>query len=112
MSGEVNVSAFTFEDSTKAFASIRMRVNGVRPIRQVTEDGDVVPNAAFFVDSSDYSLDHPFFKLKFMIHKHVWENINDTQLVMFRGTTQEIFAVSLAEQYDNLGKLFLLILYC
>lgn len=100
----MNVSAYTFDDSTKAFANIRLSVTDAKPILQVDEDGMVIPTQARRIKIRDFAKTHQFLKIKFVVYKHVWENIGDTNMVINRGLNVEAFALQLSDMYEDLGK--------
>lgn len=103
--GSLNVSAYTFDDSTKAFANIRLSITEARPILQVGDDGLVVATLARRIRSKDIPKAHQLLKVKFVVYKHVWEHIDDRNMVINRGLNLEAFALQLSDMYEELGKL-------
>lgn len=101
--GSLNVSAYTFDDSTKAFANIRLSVTDVRPILQVDDDGLVITTQAKKIRSRDFPKTLNFLKMKFIVYKYVWENIHDSDIVFNRGLNVEAFALHLSDMYEDLG---------
>lgn len=100
----MNVSAYTFDDSTKAFANIRLSITDVRPILQVDDEGAVIPSLARRVRTKEFQRTHQFLKMKFVVYKHVWEHIQDQNIVINRGLNVEAFALQLSDMYEELGK--------
>ncbi|KAG0744629.1 hypothetical protein G6F37_013227 [Rhizopus arrhizus] len=86
--GSLNVSAYTFDDSTKAFANIRLSVTDVRPILQVDDDGLVITTQAKKIRSRDFPKTLNFLKMKFIVYK---------------GLNVEAFALHLSDMYEDLG---------
>lgn len=103
--GSLNVSAYTFDDSTRAFANIRLSVTDAKPIIQVDDDGEIIPTLAKRVRTKEFQRTHQFLKMKFVVYKHVWENIQDQNVVINRGLNSEAFALQLSDMYEDLGKL-------
>ncbi|KAG1398037.1 hypothetical protein G6F58_011408 [Rhizopus delemar] len=85
--GSLNVSAYTFDDSTKAFANIRLSVTDVRPILQVDDDGLVITTQAKKIRSRDFPKTLNFLKMKFIVYK---------------GLNVEAFALHLSDMYEDL----------
>ncbi|KAG1037782.1 hypothetical protein G6F43_012787 [Rhizopus delemar] len=83
----LNVSAYTFDDSTKAFANIRLSVTDVRPILQVDDDGLVITTEARRIRTRDFSRNMNFLKMKFIVYK---------------GLNVEAFALQLSDMYEDL----------
>lgn len=50
-----------------------------------------------------------FLKMKYIVYKYVWENINDAEVVMSRGLNIEAFALQLSDMYEHLGKFIYII---
>ncbi|KAI7868387.1 uncharacterized protein EV154DRAFT_540880 [Mucor mucedo] len=100
--GSLNVSAYTFDDSTRAFANIRLSVTDAKPIIQVDDDGEIIPTLAKRVRTKEFQRTHQFLKMKFVVYKHVWENIQDQNVVINRGLNSEAFALQLSDMYEDL----------
>lgn len=108
ITGSLNVSAYTFDDSTKAFANIRLSVTDVRPILQVDDDGLVITTEARRIRTRDFSRNMNFLKMKFIVYKYVWENIHNSDVVFNRGLNVEAFALQLSDMYEDLGNLIVI----
>lgn len=100
------MSAYTFDDSTRAFSSVRLSVNAVRPLVNMDEDGNVIGTTARRVSVQDFERSHLFLKLKFIVYKYVWEHINDEDIVINRGLNVETFALQVSDMYETLGSYF------
>lgn len=99
------MSAYTFDDSTRAFASVRMSVNGIRPLPNVDEEGTVLPTLATKVRLRDFQRSQQFLKMKYIVYKYVWENIDNNTIVTGRGDNIDAFALEVSSMYEDLGKL-------
>lgn len=102
--GPTNVSAFTFDDTNRAFVSIRLSVDGVRPLPMVDEEGNLIPTLATRVRVRDFPRDQGFLKMKFIIFKYVLENIDNQEKVAGRGDNIDKFAGQVSDMYVNLRK--------
>ncbi|KAG1450740.1 hypothetical protein G6F46_009366 [Rhizopus delemar] len=91
--GSLNVSAYTFDDSTKAFANIRLSVTDVRPIFQVDDDGLVITTETRRIRTRDFPRTINFLKMKFIVYKDL--NV-------------EAFDLQLSDMYEGLGNLILI----
>ncbi|KAI9364547.1 hypothetical protein BD770DRAFT_313774 [Pilaira anomala] len=101
--GPLNVSAYTFDDSTRAFTSVRLSVDAVRPLANLDEEGHVIGTTARRIRAREFDRTHRFLKMKFIVYKYVFEHINDEETVMNRGLNVETFALQLSDMYENLG---------
>ena len=101
----LNVTAYTFDHTSRAFASIRMSVDGVRPILQVSDDGHVIPTQAQRIRVRDFDRRQRFYKLKFMVYKYVWENIDEDFVTLSDGSSIDTFATEVSRMYTDLGNL-------
>lgn len=101
----MNVSAYTFDDSTKAFTSIRLSVDSARPLPNIDDDGNVIATTATRIRTKDYK-NMRLLKMKFIIYKYVWERITNDEIVISRGLNIETFALQLIDMYDDLGNNF------
>ncbi|KAI8321026.1 hypothetical protein EDC96DRAFT_539607 [Choanephora cucurbitarum] len=73
ISGTLNVSAYTFDDSVRAFASIRVgNISGFGP-----------DQGCILITEENAPLNREYVKLKFIIFKYVWENWNNETLESF-----------------------------
>ena len=81
-----------------------MSVDGVRPILQVSEDGQVIPTQAQRIRTRKFPRTQRFYKLKFMVYKYVWENIEEDFVYMSNGSSVDTFATEVSRMYDDLGK--------
>lgn len=104
------MSAYTFDDSTKAFANIRLSLTAVRPVFQVDDDGMVISTFARRIKVKDFPRTSQFLKMKFIVFKHVWEHINDSDVVINRGLNVEAFALQLSDMYEDLGNVIFYII--
>ncbi|KAG1050280.1 hypothetical protein G6F43_007439 [Rhizopus delemar] len=80
--GSLNVSAYTFDDSTKAFANIRLSLTAVRPVFQVDDDGMVISTFARRIKVKGFPRTSQFLKMKCL-------NV-------------EAFALQLSDMYEDL----------
>ena len=108
--GSLNVSAYTFDDSNKAFASVRIGVTSVSPIREVDHDGHVIGvafSAGCMPASEDiYPSSAEYMKCKFIMFKYVWDNWNNIHLVEGKNKeiSKESFCETLEDLFEDLGK--------
>lgn len=77
----MNVSAFSFDDSTRAFVSIKMTAEDVKPLPMISEEGEVIATTAKRVNVKTLSNEKPYRKLKYIIRKYAMENITNDELV-------------------------------
>ncbi|KAI9329214.1 hypothetical protein BD770DRAFT_432718, partial [Pilaira anomala] len=75
-SSQLGISAYTFDDSNRAFASVRVGLRRIRPIFRQEDDGSVRRTAARMVEEDVGTSNEPL-KLKFILYKYVFENWED-----------------------------------
>ena len=102
----MHVTAYTFDDSTRAHANIRVSVVDIKPNFQVDDDGNVIRTAARRIKAREFPRNRKFVKMKFVVYKHIWEHIRDARVVNQRNLVAEPFALELSDMYADLGKLF------
>ncbi|KAI9330708.1 hypothetical protein BD770DRAFT_453394 [Pilaira anomala] len=76
ITGQLGISAYTFDDSNRAFASVRVGLRRIRPIFRQEDDGSVRRTAARMVEEDVGTSNEPL-KLKFILYKYVFENWED-----------------------------------
>ncbi|KAI8332544.1 hypothetical protein BD560DRAFT_341199 [Blakeslea trispora] len=107
--GSLNVSAYTFDDATRAFASVRVGVQSIAPIREVDFQGNISgfgqEHGCFPVNEENAPPNREYSKLKFIMFRYVWENWSNETLIKRRETLREPFTDYLEGLYDDLGKL-------
>lgn len=108
--GSLNVSVYIFDDITKAFANIRLSLAIVRPVFQVDDDGMVISTLARIIKVKDFPRMSQFFKMKFIVFKHVWEHINENEVVISRYLNVEALALQLSDMYEGLGNVIFYII--
>lgn len=105
--GALHVSAYTFDDANRAFASIRVGVQSVAPIREIDFHGNTtcfgIADGCIPVDEENTPPNREYAKLKFIIFKHVWENWSNEALVRKRENLREAFTDYLEGLYDDLS---------
>ncbi|OBZ80164.1 hypothetical protein A0J61_11787 [Choanephora cucurbitarum] len=73
--GALHVSAYTFDDANRAFASIRVGVQSVAPIREIDFRGNTtgfgIADGCVPVDEENAPPNREYAKLKFIIFKYV-----------------------------------------
>lgn len=104
--GPLNVTAYTFDDSTRAFSSIRLSVDSARPLPNLDDDGKIIGTTATKIRVRDLEKNHKFLKLKYILYKYVFENIYNEDMVMGKGLNVEAFATQLNTSYEKLGEFF------
>ncbi|KAI8327323.1 hypothetical protein EDC96DRAFT_532143 [Choanephora cucurbitarum] len=84
VSGTLYVSAYTFDDSVRAFACIRVGVQAIAPIREVDFQGNISgfgpDQGCIPITEGNAPLNREYVKLKFIFFKYVWENWNNETL--------------------------------
>lgn len=102
----MSVSAYSFDDSTKAFTNVRMNINEVRPLINIDDEGEVIPSNAVRMKEKDYSeIDNQFLKLNYSIYKWVFENIDNPKIVSnAKDLNIESFALQLHDMHEDLGE--------
>ncbi|KAI9325988.1 transcriptional activator of glycolytic enzymes-domain-containing protein [Pilaira anomala] len=105
LEGALNVSAYTFDDSTRAFASVRVGVQAIQPIREVDFMGNIMgfgaEDGCTPINEETASLTREYLKLKFIIFKYVWEN---DRLIRKNENLGEPFSDYLESLYEDLVK--------
>ncbi|KAI7868390.1 uncharacterized protein EV154DRAFT_531327 [Mucor mucedo] len=101
----LNISAFTFDDSNRAFSNVRLNINNVKPLPMVDEEGNILPIKVKEMKISDFS-DKPT-KLTYAVYRYVWENTNDPTIVVGKSDKTaernvEAFAVSFHDMHEHL----------
>jgi len=99
----MRASAYTFDDGTKAYVSMRMTVQGTRPIYTVSDDGVVKKTSAERVSVAEFKPKVKFLKLKFMLYMHVWMNIDDEDVVKKKRSNSDAFVEYISDMYEDLG---------
>lgn len=100
------MTAYTFDDSTRAFSSIRLSVDSARPLPTLDDDGNIIGTTATKIRVRDLEKNHKFLKLKYILYKYVFENIYNEDMVMGKGLNVEAFATQLNTSYEKLGEFF------
>ena len=102
------MSAYTFDDANRAFASIRVGVQSIAPIREVDFQGNISgfgqEHGCYPVNEENAPPNREYSKLKFIIFRYVWENWSNETLVRRREALREPFTDYLEGLYDDLGK--------
>lgn len=101
--GQLGVSAYTFDDSNRAYASVRVGLRRIRPIFEQNEDGSITKTDAMAVDEDSGNPVVPL-KLKFILYKYVFENWEDENKVSARRVQKEAFGRQLAAMFTTLRK--------
>jgi hypothetical protein len=82
-----------------------MTIDDIRPLPQITDDGEVIPTVARRLALRDNGfMDKPYKKLKYILMKYVFENINNEEMVPSRYLNVEVFAMALYDLHEELGK--------
>ncbi|KAI8321178.1 hypothetical protein EDC96DRAFT_539571 [Choanephora cucurbitarum] len=106
VSGTLNVSAYTFDGSVRAFASIRVGVQAIAPIGEVNFQKNISSfgpdQGCIPITEKNAPLNGEYVKLKFIIFMYVWENWNNETLVRKRESPKESFTDHLEGFYDDL----------
>ena len=105
--GQLGISAYTFDDSNRAFASVRVGLRRIRPIFRQEDDGTIRKTEATMVEEDVGTSNEPL-KLKFILYKYVFENWEDETKVNPRRVFKENFARQLQNMFDALRKYFFL----
>ncbi|CEP19844.1 hypothetical protein [Parasitella parasitica] len=106
--GTLNVSAYSFDDSNNAFASVRVGVNQVSPIREVDADGRLVgtelANGCVSVNETSFPTSMEDRKCRFIVMKYVLDNWSNDKLVDGKkDSLNEAFSDNLKDLYKDLG---------
>lgn len=102
-SGQLGVSAYCFDDSNRAFASVRVGVRLIRPIFEQLDDGQLRRNQATTVEEDVGSSPGPI-KLRFILYKYVLENWENPIRVATKRVSKEAFGRQLHALYEKLSK--------
>ncbi|KAI7889656.1 uncharacterized protein EV154DRAFT_514094 [Mucor mucedo] len=97
LTGPLYVTAYTFDDSTRAFSSICLSVDSARPLPTLDDDGNIIGTTATKIRIRDLEKNHKFLKLRY-----VFENIYNEDMVMGKGLNVEAFATQLNTSYEKL----------
>lgn len=100
--GEMSVSVYIFDDSSKAFCSLRMKVVEIRPLPVLDKSNNVTSTMARRTKEADCSVDREFKKLRYAIHKYVFENIKNERVVVQRNPNIGTFALDLFDMHEEL----------
>lgn len=101
--GQLGVSVYCFDDSNRAYASIRVGLRKIRPIFEQTEDGQLRQTGATTIEE-DIGMGVTPLKLKFILYKYVFENWEDSTKVAPRKVQKEVFGRQLQAIFDSLRK--------
>ncbi|KAF1796833.1 hypothetical protein FB192DRAFT_1292283 [Mucor lusitanicus] len=105
----LNVSAYTFDDSNKAFASVRVGGSSVSPIREIDHNNNLIGvdfgacvmpvNDLAFTSSREHK------KCRFVIMKYVWDHWADERPVEGKkDSLRESASDNLEDFYDDMCK--------
>ncbi|CEP08738.1 hypothetical protein [Parasitella parasitica] len=113
VTGTLNVSAYSFDNSNKAFASVRVGVNQVSPIREVDADGRLVgaelADGCVAVNDDSFPTSKEYRKCRFIVMKYVWDNWSNDKLVDGKkDSLREAFSDNLEDLYEDLVDLDLI----
>ncbi|KAI7865114.1 uncharacterized protein EV154DRAFT_488785 [Mucor mucedo] len=102
--GSLNILAFTFDDSNRAFRNVLINVNNVKPLPMVDDEANFLLIKDKKIKISGFS-DKPA-KLRYGVYRYVWENIKDlTIVVVGMGIIpQNCIAVSTSEMISRTRK--------
>jgi hypothetical protein len=78
--GQLGISAYCFDDSKRAYASIRVGLRKIRPIFQQREGGGITMTGSTAVEA-DICLESKPLKLEFIMYKYVFEDWDDASKV-------------------------------
>lgn len=99
----MNVYGYMNDDHTRAFVNLRMNVVGVRPYPNVDDDNNLIPSDAKRMHADEYD-NRANLKLKYMIYKYVWQNIDNEEIVEQEKLVKESFARYFSDLHDDLCK--------
>ncbi|KAL9538969.1 hypothetical protein MBANPS3_010551 [Mucor bainieri] len=105
--GSLNVSAYSFDDSNKAFASARVGVSTISPIREVDDQknliGEDFSSGCVAVNARSFPVNKEYKKCRFIIMKYVWDNWSNDKLVDGKkDALREAFSDNLEDLYEDL----------
>ncbi|KAI7864538.1 uncharacterized protein EV154DRAFT_534003 [Mucor mucedo] len=97
ITGPLNITAFTFDDSNRAFCSVKLNVHNIRPLAITDEEGNIIPTDATRIRLRDIE-SLPLTKFKYLVHKYiVFGNTSE------KGTHNlDSFAKALSTMHDAL----------
>ncbi|KAG1114520.1 hypothetical protein G6F42_014163 [Rhizopus arrhizus] len=106
--GSLNVYAYMNDDNTRAFINLRMNVAGVRPYPNVDDNNNLIPSEAVRMTADKYD-NKKLHKLKYMLYRYVWENIENEDMVEQEKLVKDSFAIYLSDLHDDLCDMNLII---
>ncbi|KAG1050330.1 hypothetical protein G6F43_007386 [Rhizopus delemar] len=98
----LTVSAYGFQDSSRAFASIKMSPTEVRPLPIINEQNEIVLSEGPRVNDSLFPPEREYKKLKYFLYKYAFENINNGKIVNQIKLSYESFALYLYDLHEEL----------
>lgn len=101
--GLASSSAFTFNNTTRAFCSTRINMNAIRPIAMVDDNNRVIATNARKMKAKDFD-NRKHKKLQYLLFKYVWEHIDNKNVVEQRNLNKEAFVYALINLHDELCK--------
>ncbi|KAI8639033.1 hypothetical protein BD408DRAFT_350734 [Parasitella parasitica] len=99
--GALNAYAYTNEDDTRAFINLRLNVFGVRPYANVDDNNEIIPSEAIRMLADNYDNDS-MLKLRYMMYKFVWQNVDDEHHVRQDKLNKEPLAHYLSDLHEDL----------
>lgn len=103
--GQLGVSAYTFDDSNRAYASVRVGLRRIAPVFRENEQGEIQRTDAVVVQEDVGTALEPI-KLKFILYKYVIENWEDDTKVLTRRVLKESFARQVQLLFDTLREFY------
>ncbi|CEP06949.1 hypothetical protein [Parasitella parasitica] len=105
--GSLNVSAYSFDDSNKAFASVRVGISAISPIREIDHQNNLIGEGfsagCVAVNGSSFPMNKEYKKCRFIIMKYVWDNWSNDKLVDGKkDALKEAFSDNLEDLYEDL----------
>lgn len=97
----MNAYAYMNDDSTRAFINLRMNVIGVRPYPDVDDDNNLIYTDAIRMVADHYD-NKAAVKIRYMLYKYVWEQIDNEDVVLQKDLVKESFALHLSDLHDDL----------
>ncbi|CEP07096.1 hypothetical protein [Parasitella parasitica] len=107
VTGLASSSAFTFDNSTRAFCSTRINMDAIRPIAMVDENNRVIVTNAKKIKAKDFD-NRKHKKLQYLMFKFVWEHIDNENIVDQRNLNKEAFVFGLINLHEELCDLGIL----
>ncbi|KAI8976744.1 hypothetical protein BDB01DRAFT_802415, partial [Pilobolus umbonatus] len=103
--GPLSISSITFDNSSNAFASLRINVEKIRCIPFINEEEQVVRETTLEIGIN--TLTGRYMKLTYILFRYVWENLYDPEVTKIEaGDMNEIFADNLINLHEKLGTVF------